>query len=102
MIDPTIGHETGRKILDGIQDVEINPAEVDQLFKHRPAIELSTEQRAVVVEELRRSRAKYLVAKKEKAKKRAAKKKPVTEIEGVNIEDLMKIKLEDLNFDGTE
>jgi hypothetical protein len=96
MLDPKVGHQTGQKILQGIKDVEIDPTEADILIQHDTPLELSTEQRAVVVETLRKSRAKYLVAKKEKQTKRAAKKAPVTEVEGVNIEDLMKLNLDDL------
>ena len=84
----------GRKILDGIQDVELDPMEVDKLFKVEHPLQMTQNQRAVVVEALRRSRKNYQLKKKAK-KTKAKKEKPVVDIAGFSLEDL-DIKAEDI------
>jgi hypothetical protein len=85
----------GNQILNHIQDVELDPMEVNKLFTHPNPYELSPAQRAVIVSELRKSRATYIKRKAEKRKKAAA-KSTVTKSGfdlkdlNLNIEDLMK------------
>ena len=79
--------EEGIAILSGLKDVEIDPNELDLLFNCDNPLALDKPQRAVIVEGLRRARAKYLTNKKAKAAKKAAKATPA-EIEGMSLDDL--------------
>jgi len=78
--------EEGLKILDHIQDVDLDPDEVNILWTHPTPLDLSSAQRAVVIEKLRRDRKDYVKAKKEG--KRV--KKPVsTKLKsGLDLKDL--------------
>lgn len=82
-------HEEGVKILEGIKDVDLDPEGLDTLFNCDQPLKLSRQQRAVVIEGLRKAREKYLVNKKAKAdrKKKAPKPTPA-EIEGMSLDDL--------------
>ena len=79
--------EEGLQILSGLKDVELDPTGLDTLFNCDQPLKLTREQRAVVIEGLRRARAKYLKNKKQKSVKRKAKADPA-EIEGLSLEDL--------------
>ena len=80
--------EEGQQILNHIQDVELDPMEVNLLFTHGNPHNLSQAQRAVIVEELRRSRKTYLTKKVAKRKKADAKAKTTITKSGFDLEDL--------------
>jgi hypothetical protein len=90
---PGVLEAEGLKILEGIQDVELDATQVDLLFKIPHPLQASEAQRAVIVEALRRSRKTYSAKKAAKQAKKAA--KPLIEIEGFSLEDL-DIKAEDI------
>lgn len=75
----------GAQILEHISDVPLDPGLLGRLFAASP-LAMTNEQRAVVVEELRRKRKELGV------KKAARKKKPAKQVEG-------QLTLADLNID---
>ncbi len=87
-LDPNLGLATGQKILNGIQDVEIDPQELQELFHAPHPLEMSRAQRAVVVEGLRRARATSIIKRATASKKRAANKMPKDEAAQLALDDL--------------
>jgi len=80
--------EQGTQILSGLANIQLDPTEVDRLFSCENPLILTSAQRAVCIEILRRQRKEYVENKAKKRSKREAKKKPAVKIEGLSLADL--------------
>ena len=78
----------GAQILSGLADVVLDPTEVDKLFSCENPMILTTAQRAVCIETLRRQRKDYVENKAKKRSAKEKKKKPTVKIEGLSLGDL--------------
>jgi hypothetical protein len=84
-------HVLGDEIISGISEEDINPQSIDLIWNLEPK-ELTTQHRAVIIQNLRQNRHKYEEKRAQVKEKKLNKKTPKPDV------DLSKLTLDDLDI----